>query len=309
MSAGTELNVYRGLAPQWRSRQDAATGLFNTADAEFSYPLVYGYANVGRVAERGRDVSTPAVGDLVFSYRPHCTWVVADADQVIALPDLADPRVGVFVANLNTALNGVLDARPSFGDVVVVSGLGVIGLLATTMLARTGVGTLIGVDPLEQRRQLALAAGAHQVLSPSEPIAEIVRERTGGRGADSVIEVSSSAPALNEAIRIVGVGGLVVALSWYGGTFESLTLSGEFHHNRVRIHSSQVGAVNPDLGPLWSVERRMAIALDLLGELDLARLITSEFAPTDAGNAYDLLDRASPDVVQCVFDFAGGMRT
>jgi threonine dehydrogenase-like Zn-dependent dehydrogenase len=121
-----------------------------------------------------------------------------------------------------------------------------------------------------------------------------------------VIEVSSSAPALNEAIRIVGVGGLVVALSWYGGTFESLTLSGEFHHSRVRIHSSQVGAVNPDLGPLWSGERRMAIALGLLGELDLARLITSEFAPTDAGNAYDLLDRASPDVVQCVFDFAGG---
>ena len=44
-------------------------------------------------------------------------------------------------------------------------------------------------------------------------------------------------------------------MSWYGGSFETLSLSGEFHHNRTRIISSQVGAINPYLGPLWSVGR------------------------------------------------------
>lgn len=305
VSAGTELNVYRGLAPQWRSRQDPVTGLFTAADADFNYPLVYGYANVGRVAGVGSGVTGLGEGDLVFSYSPHCRWVTADASAVTVLPDLPDPSVGVFLANLNTAMNGVLDARPGFGDVVVVSGLGVLGLLVTTLVARTGAGTVIGVDPLEQRRSLALSVGADEVLAPSDPIAEIVRDRTDGRGADIVIEVSGAASALNEAIRTVGFGGLVVAMSWYGGTFESLTLSGEFHHNRVRIRSSQVGAVNPDLGPLWSADRRNTIARGLLSELDLKRLITNVFDPSEAALAYQLLDQSDPDVIQCVFDFTG----
>ena len=146
ISAGTEMNVYRGSAPQWQSRQDADSALFVPGEPEWTYPLVYGYANVGVVEEVGREVVRVAPGTTVFSYKPHCSWVTAPADQVVVLPELADVRRGVFLANLNTALNGVLDARPSLGDVVVVSGLGVIGLLATRLLRRAGVGLVIGID-------------------------------------------------------------------------------------------------------------------------------------------------------------------
>ena len=143
ISAGTELNVYRGVAPQWRRRQDERSGLFVDDGPEWTYPLVYGYANVGRVAAVGREVNAVAAGDLVFSYRPHCDWVVAEAGAVIALGDLPDLRLGVFVANVNTALNGVLDAHPAFGDVVVVTGLGIIGLVATRLLRRAGAGLIV----------------------------------------------------------------------------------------------------------------------------------------------------------------------
>jgi 2-desacetyl-2-hydroxyethyl bacteriochlorophyllide A dehydrogenase len=300
VSAGTEMNVYRGVAPQWTQHQDPESGLFLEDEPEWSYPLVYGYANVGVVEEGAAGVSA---GDLVFTYKPHCRFVVADTADVVPLPPLTDPRRGVFLANLNTALTGVLDARPSLGSVVVVSGLGVIGLLVTQLLRRAGVRLLIGVDPVEGRRQLALDAGADAVHDPAEPVAELVRERTGGRGADVVIEVSGAPPALAAAIRIVGFNGLVVAMSWYGGSFDGVRLSGEFHHNRVRIHSAQVGAVNPDLGPLWSVERRMALATELLEELPLERYITHEFRPDDAPQAYAMLDGLSEPALQCVFDF------
>src|SRR5438093_11071554 len=87
-------------------------------------------------------------------------------------------------------------------------------------------------------------------------VAEKVRALTQNRGADVVIEVSGAAPALNEAIRTVGLGGRVVAMSWYGGTFESLNLAGEFHHKRPRILSSRVGWVNAGLGaPLDAAAR------------------------------------------------------
>lgn len=304
ISAGTELNVYRGVAPQWRRRQDRESHLFVAGEPEWTYPLVYGYANVGTVVAAGPGARQSLVGETVFSYQPHRAWNVVAEQDVICLPPLADVRRGVFYANLTTALNGVLDAHPSLGDIVVVSGLGVIGLLVTRLLRRAGAGLVIGVDDIALRRELALEAGANVVLQPSDGVPEAVLEHTGGRGADIVIDASGAAPALNAAIRSVGADGLVVALSWYGGAIDELELGAEFHHNRVRIHSSQVGHVNPALGRLWSVERRNALSLGLLAELPLERYITHEFAPEAAPDAYGRLDRRDPDVVQCVFTFS-----
>ena len=80
-------------------------------------------------------------GDLVFTYQPHCEWVVADADAVVVLPALPTRAAASSCANLNTAFNGVLDTHPALGDVVVASGLGVVGLLVTRLLRRAGVAT------------------------------------------------------------------------------------------------------------------------------------------------------------------------
>ena len=304
ISAGTEMNVYRGRAPQWRLRMDPSSRLFeSTEEPEWTYPKLYGYANVGRVVSVGPGVTRPLVGEMVFSYMPHQSVVVAPADAVVRLPDGLDPRLGVLNANLNTALNGVLDARPSLGDAVVVSGLGVIGLLVTQLVRRTGAGLVIGVDRVPFRRDLAVRFGAGAVIDPSGGVAERVRELTQNRGADIVIEVSGAAPALNEAIRTVGVAGRVIAMSWYGGTFESLNLAGEFHHNRPRIISSQVASINPDLGPLWSTARRQEVVSRLLTELDLAPLFTHEYPIERAAEAYAAVDQGADGLVQCVLTY------
>ena len=304
ISAGTEMNVYRGRAPQWQLRMDESTRLFTrTEGPQWTYPLAYGYANVGTVVDVGGGVKSPAVGDTVFSYSPHQSVVVAAASSVVRLPDGLDPRLGVLNANLNTALNGVLDARPSIGDVVVVSGLGVIGLLVTQLLRRAGAGQVIGVDRLPSRRDLATRLGADVAIDPAEGVAEKVRALTRNRGADIVVEVSGASPALNEAIRTVGFGGRVIAVSWYGGTFEGLNLAGEFHHNRPRIFSSQVGSVNPDLGQLWDTARRQEVVSRLLTELDLLPLFTHEFPIERASEAYELVDQAPDGLVQCVLTY------
>jgi 2-desacetyl-2-hydroxyethyl bacteriochlorophyllide A dehydrogenase len=305
ISAGTEMNMYRGNAPQWQLRRDPSTKLFSRAGTpDWCYPLTYGYANVGRVIEKGDDVSSPSVGDVVFSYTPHQSVVVASAESTVALPGEIHPKVGVLNANLNTALNGVLDARPSLGDVVVVSGLGVIGLLVTQLVRRAGAGLVIGVDRVPFRGELARRLGADVVIEPGKGVAEKVRSLTQNRGADIVIEVSGAPPALNEAIRTVGFAGQVIALSWYGGTFESLNLAGEFHHNRPRIVSSQVGSVNPDLGPLWDTTRRQELVTRLLTQLELTPLFTHEFPISRAPEAYAAVDQGADGLVQCVFTYS-----
>ena len=134
-------------------------------------------------------------------------------------------------------------------------------------------------------------------------MAATVRSLTENRGADVVIEVSGAASALNEAIRTVGFAGRVIAMSWYAGTFESLNLAGEFHHNRPRIISSQVGSLNPDLGPLWSTARRQEFVSQLLTELELAPLFTHGFPIERASEAYDLVDKGADGLVQCVLTY------
>ena len=307
ISAGTELNVFRGYAPQWRQHMDPATRLFSaTEDPDWKWPARYGYTLVGRVVERGSAVTHLRDGDLVFSYSPHGAHAIVAANAVVPLGDLANPELGAFFANFNTAYNGVLDAAIPLGADVVVSGLGVIGQLVTRLVKRAGARRIIAVDRLGPRRDAARAGGATHTLDPAtDKVAEIVRELTGGRGADVVIEVSGAAPALNEAIRTAGYNGTVVAMSWYGGTFESLQLSGEFHHNRTRIISSQVGAVNPMLGPMWSVARRGEIVRELMDLYagDLTGFVTHRIPLAQAGQGYRLLDQGAPDVLQVIIDY------
>lgn len=302
ISAGTEMNVYRGSAVQWRTRR-ADNGLFEPAEEpDWTYPMVYGYAAVSTVQDIGADVDGLQIGDLVFSYSPHASATVLDAKTVVPLPPLADPRVGVLNANLNTAYNGILDAHVNLGDVVVVSGLGVIGLIQVQLLQKQGV-QVIAVDSIAERRALAEHFGATTTLEPGPDAAGIVRNLTDNRGADVVIEVSGNTAALNEAIRIAGYCGTIIAMSWYGGTFENLNLSGEFHHNRPRIISSQVGGLNPHLGPLWSLTRRQQVVLQLMQELDLAPLITHERNIEAAADAYRIVDARPSDLVQMILTY------
>jgi 2-desacetyl-2-hydroxyethyl bacteriochlorophyllide A dehydrogenase len=306
ISAGTELNVYRGLAPQWRQRMDPDTRLFLSDGApDWKWPARYGYAMVGRIRVIGEAVSVFKPGDLVFAYAPHGRHAVVNAKNVVLLGNLPDEEIGVFYANFNTAYNGVLDANVPLGGDVVVMGLGVIGQLVVRLLKKGGARTIIGVDHQALRREFAIRGGADQTLQPTDDVAGIVRGLTDGRGADVVVEVSGTGAGLNEAVRTTGFNGVVVALSWYGGTFEKLSLSGEFHHNRPRIISSQVGAVSPLLGPLWSTQRRAAIVREYLSvyEKELRALITHRIPLRDAALCYQLLDQGAGDVMQMLIDY------
>lgn len=321
ISHGTEMNVYRGLAPQWSKRYDrdlrlflpvadAATGdvpergYWTAGDTHWGYPLAYGYANVGRVAALGPEVDGLHEGDLVYAYQPHQTAYVAPAASLAPLPELANPAVGVLYSNLNTAYGGVLDADIRIDDTVVVFGQGLVGLLVTQYLRHAGAGRVITVERVPERRRMSLALGADECLDPAAlDVALAVRERTGGRGADVAIEASGSYAALQEAIRTAAPNTTVVALSWYGGTGEALALSDEFHHNRITIKSSQVGGIGPDLAATHSLARRAEHVRDWFARLDLDRLLTDTVPFAEAARAYETVDRPSGSTIQVVLAY------
>ncbi|MDF1523640.1 MAG: zinc-binding alcohol dehydrogenase, partial [Trueperaceae bacterium] len=305
ISAGTELASYRGTNPYLHKRWDAAQRLFrDDGDPSLTYPVrSLGYEEVGRVVERGAAVAAPAVGDLVYGTWGHRTHHVADAAWAAGrlLPEGLDPRAGVFSHIGAVALNGVHDARIRIGDAVVVFGLGVPGQIVAQLATRSGA-RVIGVEPIAARRRLALELGAvEEALDPAAGgIAEAIRERTDGRGADVAIEVSGAAPALHEAIRTVAYAARVVAMGFVQGEARGLHLDEEFHHNRIELVSSQISGVAPEQSYRWDKPRLAATAIDLQarGVLDLLPLITHTFAFEAAAEAFALLDGRPGEALQ-----------
>jgi 2-desacetyl-2-hydroxyethyl bacteriochlorophyllide A dehydrogenase len=298
VSAGTEMLVYRDEVPH-----DLPLDLPTLAGG-YAFPIKYGYAAAGRVLDTGRGVENLSPGDPVFVHHPHQEVFVVPAQMPVRLPDDLDPVLGVFSANLETALNIVHDTPLRFGETALVFGQGVVGVLVALLLKLAGAETVLVVDPLEERRSLALAAGADGAFAPGE-LNDRVMEITGGRGVDVAVETSGAGAALQSAIDAVATEGTVVVASWYGVKPVTLALGGHFHRGRVRLRSSQVGRSNPALAPRWDGARRMETVLGLLGRLKLKELISHHVPFEEAPEAYTLLQERPQEALQVIFTYEG----
>jgi 2-desacetyl-2-hydroxyethyl bacteriochlorophyllide A dehydrogenase len=299
ISQGTEMLVYRGEAPC-----DLPLDL-PTLAGSFNFPIKYGYSMVGQVIGVGRGVEGWCSGDLAFVHHPHQNAFVVSADLPVHLPCLQDPAAGVFAANLETAANVLLDAPFHFGETAIVFGLGTVGTLISLLFKRAGAERVIAVDPIARRREAALSLGIDCALSPGGDLIEQIRPLTGGRRADLAVEASGACAALQTAVDAIADEGTVVVVSWYGSKPVSLELGGHFHRGRLRLVSSQVGHVNPALAPRWDRERRMELAMRLLTELPLEKLISHSIPFEEAPSAYRLVDEHPDETLQVVLRYEG----
>ena len=300
ISHGTEMLVYRGEVPT-----DLPLDL-PTFAGDFSFPIKHGYATVGRVLDTGADVDSLSPDDLVFVHHPHQDTFTVPAELPVRLPEGIDPATGLFFANLETALNVVHDTPLRLGETALVFGQGVVGLLVTQLLKLAGADRVLAVEPLRKRRELALEVGADQAFELVEDLHERLLEATAGRGADVAVEVSSSGAALQAAVDAVATEGTVVVASWYGTKPVVLSLGGHFHRGRVRLRSSQVGQINPELRPRWDRARRTQAVLGLLPRLHLEELVSHRLPFEEAPGAYRLVDERPGEAVQVVLTYDEG---
>jgi 2-desacetyl-2-hydroxyethyl bacteriochlorophyllide A dehydrogenase len=298
ISHGTEMLVYRDQVP------DGLELDLPTLRGAFAFPIKYGYASVGQVVEIGSDVRGLTTGEMVFVHHPHQSEYLVPAAMPIRLPVGVDPTLGVFLANIETAVNIVMDAAPRLGERVAVFGQGVVGLLITQLVRRTGASQIVVVDPVEKRCELASQVGADTALSPHGDVAARIRDLTDGAGVDLAIEASGHPAALNQALDSVAFGGTVVVCSWYGTKPVPLMLGGAFHRRRLRIVSSQVSTIDAALQPRWTHERRLSLARDLLPQLELSSLISHRIPVQQAEEAFALVDQHPEEAVQVVLTYS-----
>ena len=256
---GTEFHLFSGHSP-FRDRWfDQGLRLFMPRDpgdiAQFHGYFV-GNIVVGTVTETAPDVSGVRVGDRVWAYAPLCETVTGRAADANLLEEGVEPTDAVCMDPGFYAFGAVRDGRIALGDNVVLFGLGAIGQMAVQLLRCAGCGSVIVVDPVQRRREQALALGADAALDPAgADVALTVRQRLG-RGADVAVEASGSYAALHEAIRSVGQCGRVVTIGYYRGRDSQLELGADFFHNRVELIASLPAWGNPlHDAPVWDEPR------------------------------------------------------
>jgi threonine dehydrogenase-like Zn-dependent dehydrogenase len=209
---------------------------------------------------------------------------------------------------METAVTLLLDGQPLMGEQVAVFGQGIVGLLLTGLLARWPLASLVTVDLHSRRRLASETLGAHASLDPSAPGAQekLLSLLQGPRpypGADLTYEISGNPTALDQAIAATGFSGRVVIGSWYGQKRADLQLGGRFHRSRMRLISSQVSSIAPELTGRWNKTRRYHLTWQMLQEINPARFITHRFPLTQAPLAYELIDRNPAEVIQVVLTY------
>ncbi len=304
ISPGTELLIYRGQAPLDLAVDETIPALAG----RFGFPLKYGYSVIGRVLALGEGVPGEWQDRLVFAFHPHESHFLANLEELLLPPPSLTPEAAVFFPIMETAVTFVMDGQPQLGEQVAVFGQGVVGLLLTGLLALYPLARLVTLDLHASRRRLSMEWGAHISLDPGDPgsLEQLLENWSAPafyRGADLCYEVSGNPAALNQAIAVTGFHGRVVIGSWYGRKKADLDLGGRFHRSRMRLISSQVSTVAPELSGRWSKFRRYLLAWRMLQEMDPVSLITHRFPLDQAAQAYDLLNKNPAEALQVILTY------
>lgn len=306
ISTGTELLLYRGQTP----RDMVTDSLIPSLSGELKYPLQYGYSNVGQVEDIGDGVADGWLGRRVFTFHPHQSLHKSHVDHVIAIPESLTDEEATFLPNMETAVNLLHDGNPLLGEQVGIFGQGIVGLLTTALLARIPLARLITLDQFELRRSASLDLGADASFDPGESnISATLGQNFGAPendgSADLFYELSGNPKALDQAISASGFHTRIVIGSWYGVKETTLDLGRSFHRNRIRIISSQVSTIRPELSGRWKKARRLKFAMQMIETIRPTKLITHRFPLEKAAEAYELLDKQAAKTIQVLLSYDG----
>jgi NADPH2:quinone reductase len=193
-------------------------------------PAVLGSEVAGIIEAVGSDVKGLMVGDLVFSMLPeglggYAQFAVAESSDVIKLPEDLDPDVACTLVVAGVTAYLILKEVARIGKdetVFIPAAAGGVGSYAVQLAKILGVKTVIAGAGSKERRELALKNGADHAVDYTTPgWTGEVRELTGGRGADVILEMIGG-DFFNQSLDILAPFGRVVVFGAAAGELSTL---------------------------------------------------------------------------------------
>ena len=288
-----------------KAKTDGIAATIDAVRSKLDQPFTPGYCNVGRVTTSRVNGFKP--GDRVVSNGHHAEVVHVSKHLCTKIPKNVSDEAACFTILGAISLQGVRLANPTIGETVVVTGLGLIGLLTVQILLAHGCKVL-GIDIDPGRRALAASFGA-EVVDPAEAnnLFLAASQISRNRGIDAVIItasaqsnelVSQAAQMCRKRGRIVLVG--IVGLDLRRSDFYEKEITfqvacsygpGRYDENyESGGHDYPIGFVR------WTEQRNFEAVLDLMesGAIDTAAMVTHRFTLSDSPTAMELISSRAP---------------
>jgi len=280
-------------------------GLQPTLEAVFNkldQPLPLGYCNVGVVTELGSGVTDFYIGDRVVSNGKHAEVVAVPKNLCATVPNNVSDDEAAFTVLAAIALQGIRLVKPTLGETIVVTGLGLIGLITVQLLRANGCRVL-GIDIDPEKLLMAENFGAETVdLSKGQDPVEIAKAFSRGRGVDAVLitaSTKSSEPVHQAALMcrkrgrivLVGVTGLELSRDDFFQKELTFQVSASYGPGRYDPNYEEKGNDYPVGFVRWTEQRNFEAVLDMMsmGVIDVKSLISHRFEVAHAEEAYEII--------------------
>jgi len=283
-------------------------GLQPTVEAVFNkldQPLPLGYCNVGRISAIGAGVTGFDLDQRVISNGKHAEVVSVPVNLCAKIPDSVSDEQAAFTVLGAISLQGIRLVQPTLGETVVVTGLGLIGLVTVQLLRAHGCRVL-GLDFDKEKLELARKFGAEVVdLAAGQDPVKAAELYSRGRGVDAVIVTAatkSSEPMHQAALMcrkrgrivLVGVAGLELSRDDFFKKELTFQVSSSYGPGRYDPNYEEKGQDYPVGFVRWTEQRNFEAVLDMMadGRLDVKPLISHRFSIDEAEKAYELVGGA-----------------
>ncbi|MEM6664854.1 MAG: alcohol dehydrogenase catalytic domain-containing protein [Pseudomonadota bacterium] len=207
-------------------------------------------------------------------------------DRIIPVPDTLSALDAAMLEPLGVCIHAMDLARPRLGETVGVLGCGPIGLGIIQLLANSGAGRILAIDPAAYRSAHGPRNGAHEAgLTVSD-----ILDMTDGRGCDLIIEATNAPDGFADAVRATRIGGRVVLVGIPDGDIYTLPAAESRRRGLTIRFSRRMGETYP-----------RAIALTVAGKVDHGAMVSHEVALEETPDAFarqaDLADGALKTVI------------
>ena len=321
ISAGTERMVAqlarKGLLGKARARPDLVKRVltklrrdgfwatFQSVQQQLDRWMPLGYSATGTVTAVGEAVQRFHVGQRVAcagaGWANHAEYNAVPELLAASIPEGVSAEAAAYATVGSIALQGIRNADVRVGECVAVIGLGLLGQLAVQLLRAAGC-RVVGLDPIQQRRELAAQHGAELVLPPTDAATPAIRQFSRGLGVDAVLitaATSSNSPVELAAeiardrarVVMVGVTGMNIPRKPYYEKELTFIVSRSYGPGRYDLQYEEHGHDYPPGYVRWTEGRNLEAFLDLVaaGAVRPEVLTTHRFPIDEAALAFELI--------------------
>ncbi|MBI1307994.1 MAG: zinc-binding dehydrogenase [Bacteroidetes bacterium] len=279
-----------------------------------------GYSISGIVVGVGTGVREYSVGDHVAAagagIANHAEYVDVPVNLVMRLPQGMDFKTASTVTLGGIAMQGVRRADLRLGEIAVVQGAGILGLLAQQMLQNAGVRVVV-IDMDRHRLEIASKLGAEMTLhAADDDVVKNVQSISDGHGADAVLftAATSSSEPLSLAFQmskrkgrvvLVGVSGMEIKRGDMYQKELDFLISTSYGPGRYDSNYEEKGLDYPYAYVRWTENRNMTEYLRLVhtGKIQLDPLIDAVYPIDKVEEAFDALNAPGQKPIISILDY------